>query len=476
MPTRRQFIYSAAGMAAGAMVPPKMDAPAADPKPYRTDRPMLELQQRFLDLRLGMFVHFNMATFQDREWGDPKGPVEAFDPTHLDTDGWAAAAKSAGMGFACLTTKHHDGFPIWPTKTVKDHAKIDVVRAYVDSFRRADIRVGLYFSILDLRHDIRHFNVTPDKIAMIEAQLTELLSDYGEIDLLIFDGWDAPWSRFTYQEVPFDRIYRLVKRLQPNCLISELNAASYPPSALYYSDVKAFEQNAGQRLPGDSAIPAQSCVTLTDGWFWKTGDEDRPLKTVAQIVDDWLVPQNALHCNLIVNAAPNREGRFAPNVVARLGEIGRAWKNPGPAEKVDPSVVVTTTNLATGRPIRAIASGDTSGPDMANDGDFKNSWYLPEGMQEGWLEIDLPKGAAFNTLTLVEPIGKFPDYPMSRIKAYRFFRWEGGHWVDLASGGTPNRVQIHTMPRVKSDRIRVAIEASADTPHIAEIGVYDEPR
>ncbi len=457
------------------MIPLKMEAYPEDPKPYRHDRPLHELQQRFLDTRMGMFIHFNMATFQDREWGDPTGAVEAFDPTNLDTEGWAAAAKSAHMGYACLTTKHHDGFPLWPTKTVPDHAKVDVVRAYVDSFRRAGIRVGLYFSILDMRHDVRHFNVTPEKVRMIKDQLTELLTGYGEIDILIIDGWDAPWSRITYEEIPFHEIYAHIKSLQPNLLVCDLNAASYPPAGLYYGDIKAFEQNAGQAIPGGNRLPALSCVTLTDGWFWKTGDEDRPLKTVHQVVEEWLKPQNAIHCNLIVNAPPTREGRLAPNVVQRLKEIGEAWSNPGPMTPVAPVSPVTTKNLATGRPIRAVATGDTNGPDMANDGNFHNSWYLPEGHPEGWIEVDLPKGASFNRLVFVEPVGQFSDYKASRIKAYRLFRWENGHWVDLANGGTPNPVQVHDVPRMRSDRIRLAIEAASDTPHIAEIGVYDEP-
>ena len=475
MPTRRQFVQSAASLAAGALIPLKMNPSVEAPQPYRTDRPLHELQQRFLDLRAGMFVHFNMATFQDREWGDPNGPTEAFDPAGLDTDQWAAAARSANMGYGCLTTKHHDGFPLWPTKTVRDHARVDVVRAYVDSFRKAGLRVGLYFSILDLRHDVRHFNVTKEKVRLVEDQLTELLTGYGEIDILILDGWDAPWSRITYEEILFHEVYALIKRLQPNCLVCDLNAASYPADGLYYGDIKAFEQNAGQAIPGGNKLPALSCVTLTDGWFWKTGDEDRPLKSVHQVVEEWLRPQNAIHCNAIVNAPPDRSGRLAPNVVQRLKEIGEAWRNPGPMPPVAPAVPITTRNLATGRPIRAVASGDTYGPDLANDGNFRNSWYLPEGMREGWLEIDLPKGTSFNTLVLVEPVRGYDDYRASRIASYRFQTLRDGSWSDVARGAAPRPVQVHRVPRTTSNGVRLAIEASADTPHVAEIGLYDEP-
>jgi len=89
----------------------------------------------------------------------------------------------------------------------------DVVRAYVNSFRNAGLRVGLYYSILSLRDDIRHFNATPVEVQLIKDQLTELFTRYGEVDIVITDGWDAPGSRITYEEVPFHEIYELIKNL-----------------------------------------------------------------------------------------------------------------------------------------------------------------------------------------------------------------------------------------------------------------------
>lgn len=475
MQSRRDFVKAAAGAAALTVMPIKSFG--SQPSPDAAPKSLLELQQAFLDLRFGMFLHFNMATFQDLEWGDPTGPIEAFNPTALDTDQWAKAAVSAGMGYGCLTTKHHDGFCIWPTKTGSDHTKgQDIVRAYVDSFRKHGLRVGLYFSILDLRGDIRHFNVTPEKIARIKGQLTELLSNYGEIDMLIFDGWDAPWSRIPYDEVPFREIYDLVKKLQPNCLISELNASQYPPTARYYSDIKAFEQNAGQHIPGESQIPAQSCVTLTDGWFWKQSDVNAELKSAKQVVEEWLVPQNKIHCNLILNAAPNREGKLSPNVVARLEEIGKLWKDRPAAPKVGPTIGITTQSLTKGRPVHAIASPDTFGPDQVNDGNFNSTWYLPGGLTEGWLEVELAKNTSFDTLALVEPIGRWNDYRESRIKRYRFEGWDGNAWVELASGDAAIPVRFHAIPRTHASKVRLTIWAASDTPHVADFSVYDERR
>ena len=446
----------------------------------RRGLPLLELQQRFVDLRFGMFVHFNMATFQDREWGDPRSPADLFRPTALDTDQWAAAAQSANMTWGCLTTRHHDGFCLWPTKSAAANVgqtshSTDIVRAYVNSFRKAGLRVGLYYSILSLRDDIRHFNVTPVKVQLIKDQLTELFTRYGEVDILITDGWDAPWSRITYEEVPFHEIYAHIKNLQPDCLICDLNASQYPPGGLYYSDVKAFEQNAGQKVPDGSAVPALSCATLTEGWFWKQRDASKPLKPVKTVVDEWLRPLNLRHCNLILNAPPNREGRLAPNLVSRLEEIGRAWTHPGPMAKLGEHVVITTRNLARGKPIHASSYPDTVGPDEANDGDFHSSWFLEEGQISGWLEVDLQKQESFNVVSLVEPIGKGDDYSESRIRSYRCEGWNGVSWTMLANGEKPTPATLHRIARVSSQRVRLLLESSNEMPHITEIGVYDEP-
>jgi alpha-L-fucosidase len=484
MTTRREFFRLAAQSATAAMLTCNHSVAAEQNEAHgvtaRRGRPLLDLQQRFVDLRFGMFVHFNMATFQDREWGDPTSPPDLFHPTTLDTDQWAMAARSANMTWGCLTTRHHDGFCLWPTKTAaasvgQTSHSTDVVRAYVNSFRGAGLRVGLYYSILSLRDDIRHFNITPAKVKLIKDQLTELLTGYGEVDILITDGWDAPWSRITYEEVPFQEIYEHIKNLQPNCLLCDLNASQYPSGGLYYSDVKAFEQNAGQKVPEDSDVPALSCVTLTDGWFWKQRDANGHLKAVTTVVDEWLEPLNRRHCNLILNAPPTREGRLAPNVVSRLEEIGKAWKHPGPAAKLSEHVVITTRSLAKEKPIHASSYPDTVGPDEANDGDFKSSWYLDEGQTSGWLEVDLGKQVNFNVVSLVEPVGRWDDYTTSRIRSYYFQYWNGAGWITLTGGETPAPATILRIPRVSSQKVRLLLEGNKERPHIAEIGVYYEP-
>jgi alpha-L-fucosidase len=149
MLNRRQFAGGLAASWAGAVTHTTGLAASALLPPSVTRQSMQRLQQQFVDLRFGMYIHLNMATFEEREWGDAKASPAIFNPRHLDTDQWARAALSAGMSYGCLTTKHHDGFCLWPTATsspsVKQAAyREDIVRAYVDSFRQHGLKVCLY--------------------------------------------------------------------------------------------------------------------------------------------------------------------------------------------------------------------------------------------------------------------------------------------------------------------------------------------
>jgi alpha-L-fucosidase len=448
--------------------------------PVPRAKSLLELQQEFLDLRFGMFIHLNMATFEQREWGDPKVSPQVFNPAHLDTDQWARAARSAGMTYGCLTTKHHDGFCLWPTATSSPNVKNatfqhDIVRAYVDSFRQQGLKVCLYLSILDLRADIRPYQITRRKIDMIKAQLTELLTNYGEVLALIFDGWNASWSRLTYDQVPFREIYDHIKNLQPNCLVSDYNAGQYPGSALYYTDIKQYEQHAGQKIPGDSLVPSQSGTTLQREWFWKRDYPTQALRPAREIVEEWLGPFNERHCNLILNVAPNTDGRFDQNAIDRLAEIGQAWKHPGPAPKLDPSVVITTPNLAFAQRSFASSSSDTVGPDLANDNNFYSYWTWDHDQTSGWIEIAFDRPTTFNTVAIVEPRFIRQYGANSRITAYSVQRWHSGKWVDIVTGSIPVAFQIHQFGRVTAERVRLTLEGAGKAPGIADFAIYDEP-
>jgi alpha-L-fucosidase len=481
---RRDFtkMFAATGLWAAAtatllgLVPGKS---AARPVTAASSR-LLRAQQAFLDLRFGMFIHLNMASYEEREWGDPKLSPRLFNPVHLDTDQWARAARSANMSYGCLTTKHHDGFCLWPTATASANVMQssyphDVVRAYVDAFRAHGLKPCLYFSMLDLRADIRAHQVTPEKVALIKAQLTELLTQYGPITALIFDGWNASWSRIGYDQLPYREIYDLVKRLQPDCLVTDHNAGRYPGPALYYTDIKQYEQHAGQKIPPHSPIPSQSGTTLQSDWFWKQSYPTEALRPARQIVDEWLIPFNRNHCNLILNVAPNRDGRFDDNAVERLAEIGRLWKNEGPAPRIDAAMVITTRNLGLNLPSFASSIEDATGPDLAFDDDLRTYWMADKGQSSAWLEVRFDRPTVFNTVAIVEPVGAADYGDTSRIADYKVQYAVGDSWRDLIEGHSPRPFQFHAFEPITAERVRLQLAAAGAPPGIAEFGIYNEP-
>lgn len=433
------------------------------------------LQQSFVDLRFGMFIHFNIPTFMDHDWADPDASPSIFNPTKLDCKQWASAAKSANMSYGCLTTKHHSGFAIWDTKTtdynvMNSPLKRDVVKEYVEAFRAAGLKVMLYFSILDTHHKLRKGHITPAHIAMVKAQLTELLTNYGSIDALIIDGWDAPWSRISYDDVPFGEIYQLVKTLQPGCLMMDLNSAKYPAEGLFYTDIKSYEQGAGQHISKESnRLPALSCLPINKNWFWKPSFPTEPVKDPMKLVNENIRPMNEVYCNFILNVAPNREGLIDRNALEALAKIGKEWKNAGPVGKIPAgNAPVVSSNIAKNKPASSSWSDDMWISDFANDDDFETSWISNPSVKQPWIEIDLQKEQPVNMITV------YRGTP--GIGQYRIEYFDNGKWISLPVTRDPGRFAVSRFPEIWAAKIRVHFKGFTVPPTITEIGVYHERR
>jgi len=438
-------------------------------------KPLQQLQQQFVDLRFGMFIHFNIPTYMNQDWADPEASPAIFNPTKLNCDQWARAAKSANMSYGCLTTKHHSGFCIWDTKTTNYNVmhspyKKDVVRQFVNAFRANGLKVMLYYSILDTHHKLRPNSITLADVAMIKGQITELLSNYGPIEALIIDGWDAPWSRISYDDVPFEQIYRLVKKLQPNCVMMDLNGAKYPAEGLFYTDIKTYEMGAGQRISKEhNTMPSLACLPLQKNWFWKTTFPDEPTKSAVKLVNDDIIPLNNVNCNFILNVAPNRDGLFDDNALATLAEIGKLWKNEGPEAKlINVGAPITSHNLALKQQSNSSWSDDMNIMDFANDDDFTTSWVSNTTVAKPWYEIDFKKPTAFNTIAITE------EKP--NISKYKLEYYNKGVWKPLYESENANRVKINSFKQVMGSRVRVLILKSDHQASIAEFGIYNEKR
>ena len=439
------------------------------------EKSLHQLQQEFVDLRFGMFVHFGLPTFQSADWTDPDLSPDVFYPAKLDTDQWVRTAKSAGCTFICISVKHHAGFCMWDTRTT-DYSVMasplhrDVLKELVTSLRKEGMQVMFHFSILDTHHRIRPtLPFTPEKKAMIKEQLRELLTGYGPVNTIMFDGWDAPWGRISYSDISFPEIYSYIKSIQPECLVMDLNGAKYPQEALFYSDIRCYEQGAGQKISAETnRLPAMACYSLQRTWFWKTEFPTSELKDVDRIVNENIIPYNNACCTYILNAAPNRDGLIDGNAVAAFKRIGKIWKNTGHiADVPEAPAPVTDVNIAVGRPCDSSWSDDMNLMDFANDDDFHSCWVSSPEVRQPWWKVDLEPGTIVNSVVITSrEAGSIKDFSIECL--------EDGKWTPVTAPAIfqEGRVSICRFPGTKAESVRVRFSKWTGLLSIAEIGVY----
>lgn len=436
-----------------------------------------ELQQDFVDLKFGLFVHFGMGTFHEEDWADPDAPISQFNPQKLDCRQWIDAARSANMKFGCMSVKHHCGFCMWDTETtdynvMNSGIKRDVVKEFTDALHQKGMPVMFHYSILDLHEKVLPNHIEPYHTDYIKAQLRELLTNYGPVTALMIDGWDAPWSRISYEDVPFQEIYDYVKSIQPDCLVMDLNGAKYPGEALFYSDIKTYEQGAGQKISKEkSFLPSMACYPIQDTWFWKERFPSQPTKAAADMVNDNLVPMNQVCCTYILNVAPNRDGLLDDNACRTLKQIGKMWKDDGVRHPVAESErPITATNLAKGKYTTGSWSYDMEIHDMATDDNFHSAWIAKavDG-QQPWISVDLGKTYPVNAVVIT-------DSADDGIQSYTIDCRHNGQWQTVYTGNAPTerRVKIHRFAPVTADAVRLTVTKANGTVAISELGVYSE--
>ena len=305
-----------------------------------------QLLTRYVNQRFGMFIHYNMNTYY-AGWGENRVAPTTFAPPNVDchtfTDQWAAAAKAAGMKFGLLTTKHHDGFAIWPSKaapptsspygttpyTIAESAvpTMDVVKCYVDSFRAQGLDPDLYFSIWDPNNGIGSqsgHNTAPGTVdwkvvgPYVTAQITELLTNYGDIPLFVFDGY--AWLT-GHQMVPYQQIRALIHKLQPNTIIMDHNGG-----VPWEVDTEYFEEPLGVKVPnGNVTVGSQGQTIAKNGdWFWDSAQAGTGYLSATDIANE-LKATEPNYTNFILDCPPNLQGLLDAPVVAVLGQVAQAW-------------------------------------------------------------------------------------------------------------------------------------------------------
>jgi hypothetical protein len=226
-----------------------------------------QLQSDYVDLRFGMFMHFGILTFCGSQPGDPcpgswaqaNLAINNFAPSSkYNPSQWADTAVAAHMKFGVLTTRHHDGFALWPSAAGTfnvghipwKNGQGDVVKDYVNAFRSKGLAPGLYYSIYDSTEGIGNTEtVTAAQMSYVTTQITELLTNYGPIPILVIDGWS--WKT-GHNKVAYQAIRELVKSLQPNCLITDHTHLVDP----WEVDIVNFEEPAGAFAPANNTYAA----------------------------------------------------------------------------------------------------------------------------------------------------------------------------------------------------------------------------
>ena len=368
MISRRTFL---AGAAAGAAVTAVSATPAgAVTRPGLGPGNRYWLQRGMVDRRFGQFLHFNMSTFTDQEWADPDLDPKTFAPTALDCGQWADAAKAAGMTFALLVAKHHDGFCLWPSRLNTYNVAYssytrDIVRQYVDAYRARGVTPALYFSIWDRTTTVAP-PVTPAMIDYVKGQLTELLTWYGPIPLLVFDGWAWNFGHGAAPGgVPFGEIRAHVAALQPDCLVMDLTGLS----TAWESDLTFYEEAKGGIFcpQGNTVAATQGESISSAGWFWHPSTPGT-LLSAEQVVTDHLDVLQPRYCTFILNTPPNRQGLLDPEVVSVLQQVGGMWQpSSRPPLPAQPDVLRY--------PVTAVSAATTSGnPALTVDGISDFGW------------------------------------------------------------------------------------------------------
>ena len=446
--SRRSFLITAAGALALSRSP---RFPRARPTPSKAQ---LEWQRA----ELALFLHFGVNTFTDREWGDGREDPASFNPAQLDTRQWARAARQSGFRALILTAKHHDGFCLWPTRTTQHSVassplrggRADVVREFVDACRAEGLQAGLYLSPWD-RHE-PSYGDSPRYNDLYAAQLTELLTQYGPIGEVWFDGANGEGPNGKRQVYDWPRVWGTVRRLQPYAVMfsdagpdvrwigneqgvaGDTNWSTVDPAVV---PVPGMSGDAVMRMlqqgdPNGSVWrPGETDVSIRPGWFYHPA-EDARVRSTDNLVDLYFTSVGR-NSKLLLNVPPTRAGLLQDVDVARLSELRARLTS------------LFADNLAAGRKVEWRDTG--GGTTLA--------------------EVDLGRTVEVGITDLREDIEHGQV-----IARYRVDGLTQSGWKALSRGTTIGYRKLDRFAKTPVRRVRVTIEAAVEAPRPIAIGVY----
>jgi len=439
------------------------------------------------------FIHFGPNTFGDREWGYGDADPKSFNPTRLDTEQWARTVKEAGMKGIILTAKHHDGFCLWPTKYTdysvrnspyKD-GKGDIVGELAAACKKYGLKMGLYLSPWD-RHQA--FYGTPLYVEYFHAQLEELLTQYGDLFEVWFDGANGGdgWyggaretrkiDRRTYYDFP--RAHRLIEKHQPQAVIfsdggpgcrwvgnekgyaDATNWAFLRIKEVYPGYDKYYELTSGH-ADGDTWVASECNTSIRPGWFYHQS-EDAKVKSVEQLTD--LYYRSIGHNGtFLLNFPVDKEGLIHPIDSANAVNFHKKVS----AELAD--------NLLKKATIKASNVRDKKryGTQNLLDGNYDTYWATQDGVTEATLEITLKGLQKLNRLMLQEyiPLGQ-------RVEKFSIDYQEHHQWLPLKIKEATTTIGYKRLLRfqtITTGKLRIRFEKARGPLCLNALGAYYAP-
>ena len=457
-----------------------------------------ERQLKLMNLEFYAFVHFTVNTFTDREWGDGTEDERVFAPTALDARQWVAEIKNAGMKGLILTCKHHDGFCLWPsaytTHTVAAspfrNGKGDVVREVSDACHEAGIAFGVYLSPWDRNSRLYGQGQAYDDYFV--SQLTELLTQYGEIFAVWFDGACGEGPNGKRQAYDWERYYAAIRRLQPNACISvcgpdvrwcgneagDTRAAEWSvvPSRMTDTEkiaaksqqadevefrartIRAQDQDLGSRaaLADESKLiwyPAEVNTSIRPGWFYHAAEDDkvRPLDELLHIYEH-SIGGNA---TFLLNIPPTREGLLHTNDVRRLRELGAYLR------------AAFADNLLTNASLTANAEESGHGVDNVRTDSYDTYFKPADGVCAVELVADWREPKPLRCLVMKENVRL-----SQRVERYAVDVMLDGAWRELSQGSVIGYKRIVSLKGVTATAVRIRILDARVAPTLSFVGVY----
>lgn len=447
-------------------------------------------QMRWQQMEYYAFVHFSLNTYTDQSWGFGNEDVKLFNPDKMDCRQWARICKQAGMKGIIITAKHHCGFCLWPSKytqySVKNapwkNGKGDVVREMADACREYGLKLGIYLSPWDRNHPDYG---KPEYITYFRNQLTELLTNYGPIFEIWFDGANGgsgyygganetrTIDRTTYYD--WSNTYKLIRKLQPNIVIwndggDRGDLRWVGTEAGFVGETNWSLLNATGEVPwnmlhyglenGDSWVPAEVNTSIRPEWFYHPG-EDAKVKTITQLME---IYYNSIGRNgsLLLNFPIMPNGLIHSNDEKAALGFAKAVKETF-------AVNLASNSKATASNVRGNAKQFAAS--NAIDVNKDSYWATDDGIARSSLTIDFVRPTTFNRFLVQEYIRSG-----QRVKAFTLEALVNGNWKELVKATTIGFKRILRFPTVSTTKVRFNITDSKACPLISNIGIYNAPQ